>query len=272
MDYEQITYEKVGGVARVTLNRPQYYNAQSRRLRDEMDAAFGGAVSDDEVRVIILAGAGRHFSSGHDMGTPEDVADRARRPKNPDETLERVRAVWQYNVDNSLRWRALPKPTIAQVQGYCIFGGWIIASAMDLIVAADDAMFLPGFVQYFGVPWEIGVRKAKEILFQSRFIDAEEAMRLGFVNKVVPRAQLEQATLELASSIAESDPLMLRVMKQALNQAQDAMGFRAAVESAFNGYMLLELAGRYSPREGGPRRLPPVDQALRKLRRREPST
>lgn len=270
MNYEQILYEKLGGVARVTLNRPQYLNAQSRCLRDEMDSAFAAAVDDHDVYVIILAGAGAHFSTGHDVGTQEDAADRAQRAKHPDENVEQYSAVWKYNVDNSLRWRGLPKPTIAQVQGYCIFGGWMIASAMDLVVAADDALFLPGYVQYFGAPWDLGVRKAKEIIFQSRFVDAEEALRLGMVNQVVPRADLELATLELAESIAESDPLVVRLAKQSINAAQDAMGFRTAIETAFNGYFVGQMVGRYYPPADGPRRLPGVDQALRKLRSRRP--
>src|SRR5271170_975531 len=105
----------------------------------------------------------------------------------------------------------------------------MIASAMDLIVAADDARFLPSLTQYFSVPWDIGVRKAKEVLFQSRFMDADEAMRAGFVNTVVPRAELEQTTLAMARKIAESDRFVLRLLKLAANHAQDAMGFAATI-------------------------------------------
>ena len=106
---------------------------------------------------------------------------------------------WDLYIDKTLRWRDLDKPTIAQVHGFCIFGGWMFAAAMDLIVASEDAMFLPSLLQYFSIPWDVGVRKAKEeIFYQSRFVKAAEAEKLGFVNLVVPRERLEQETTALA--------------------------------------------------------------------------
>jgi enoyl-CoA hydratase len=197
MDYKHVILEKQDRVARIILNRPDYRNAQSTALLKELDRAFEEAAADDDVRVIILAGAGDHFSSGHDLGTPDERAD-AGSYLNTKGLTHRHRRSWELFLDNTLRWRDLPKPTIAQVQGYCIFGGYMFASAMDLIVAADDAMFLPSLTQYFSAPWDVGVRKSKEILFQSRFIDAQEALRIGLVNLVVPRADLEKATLALA--------------------------------------------------------------------------
>src|SRR5262249_24143985 len=227
MSYTQVSYEKIGSIGRVTLNRPRYLNAQWRVGREERDGRWGGAVADEEVRVIVLAGAGEHFSSGHDLGTPEQRDDERQRPFPPGLPGQYTRA-WDLNVENSLRWRDLPKPTIAMVQGYCIFGGWIIASAMDLIIASEDATFLPGLVQYFSVPWDLGVRKTKEVLWQQRFIGAQEAMELGFVNQVVPRAELERATMALAERIAEMDPFLARLIKVSVNQMQDAQGFHAA--------------------------------------------
>ena len=182
---EQVRYETDGHVALLTLDRPEYRNAQSRRLLEELDAGFARAVEDTEVRVIVLRAEGDHFSAGHDLGTPEELADREERPTQ--EGLRgRYKRSWDNNVDKTMRWRNLPKPTIAAVQGYCIFGGWIIASGMDVVFAADDAMFLPTNFQYFSVPWDLHPRKAKEILFESRFIGADEAEQLGFVNRVVP--------------------------------------------------------------------------------------
>ena len=162
----QIRYEQTGykdRVALVTFNRPEYRNAQSRVMLEGLDEAFELAVGDHDVRVIVLAGEGPHWSSGHDLGTPPEMADREARPWEGGLLGEWHRS-YELNVANSLRWRETPKPTIAAVQGYCIYGGWIVASAMDLIVAADDAKFLPGHVQYFSVPWDLGVRKTKEIL------------------------------------------------------------------------------------------------------------
>lgn len=265
-DYEQIIYDKQGAIARVILNRARYRNAQSRLIREEMDEAFDRAVEDDEVRVIILSGAGDHFSSGHDLGTPPEKEDRARRPYAEGIGGEYKRS-WDLNVANTLRWRDLPKPTIAEVQGFCIFGGWLIASAMDIIIASDDAKFLPSHLQYNSIPWDLGPRKAKEILFQSRFVNASEALELGFINQVVARDRLEAETMALAEKIAESDPFRLRMIKYSCNEMLDAMGFRTHIQAAHSNYMLLEVSGNVQPPEdekAGKRRLPAVEQALRK--------
>jgi enoyl-CoA hydratase/carnithine racemase len=186
MAYSNVIYDKTDRIAKITLNRPKYRNAQSTALLKELDRAFAEAAEDRDVRVVILAGAGDHFSSGHDLGTPDERADEVSY-YNTKGVSNRHWKSWEVFLDNTLRWRDLPKATIAQVQGYCIFGGYMFASAMDLIVAADDAMFLPSLTQYFSAPWDVGVRKSKEILFQSRFIDACEGERLGLVNQVVPR-------------------------------------------------------------------------------------
>src|SRR5258708_55333 len=142
MDFKTILYEKNDRNAKVTLNRPRYENAQSRLLLEEMDQAFVDANADDDVRVIILAGAGENFCSGHDLGTPEDKEDNARRPFPKGVRGEYAKSR-QLFLDNTLRWRDLDNPTIAQVPGMCIFGGWMFAAAMDLVVAADDSKFLP---------------------------------------------------------------------------------------------------------------------------------
>src|SRR5258708_10973725 len=237
MAYSNVIYDKTDRIAKITLNRPKYRNAQSTALLKELDRAFAEAADDRDVRVVILAGAGDHFSSGHDLGTPDERADDASY-FNTRGVSNRHWKSWEVFLDNTLRWRDLPKATIAQVQGYCIFGGYMFASAMDLIVAADDAMFLPSLTQYFSAPWDVGVRKSKEILFQSRFIDSREAERLGLVNHVVPRAELERPALSLAAKIAESDEYQLRMVKFAVNQAQDAMGFRTSVRNAHSHHFL----------------------------------
>jgi enoyl-CoA hydratase len=167
-------------------------------------------------------------------------------------------------VDKSLRWRDLPKPTIAQVQGFCIYGGWIIASAMDLIVAADNARFLPAHFQYFSVPWDLGPRKTKEILWQARFVDAHEALELGFVSRVVPLEQLAAESQELAEDIAKMDPLTARTIKLSVNQMQDAQGFTTSIRAAHASYMLLEGRGDAIPRDSqGRPRLPGVQRAFK---------
>jgi enoyl-CoA hydratase len=265
--YTQLLYNKIERTGRITLNRPRYRNAQSTVLLKELDRAFEEAALDDEVKVVILAGAGEHFSAGHDLGTPDEQANPNSYYNTKGLKNRHIRS-WEIFLDNTLRWRNLPKPTIAQVQGFCIFGGYMFASAMDLIVAADDAMFLPSITQYFSAPWDVGVRKAKEILFQSRFIDANEALRTGLANMVVPRAELEKETLALASRIAETDGFTLRMLKFAINNAQDEMGFHTAVRNAHSHHFLTRVQeyAQWDKGEGrgGPKRMPGVAQALRK--------
>ncbi|MEJ2089631.1 MAG: enoyl-CoA hydratase-related protein [Gammaproteobacteria bacterium] len=209
-DYEFIDVDVRNGVARLTTNRPAVRNAQSRRLLEELDDAFARAGADRGVKVIALFGAGDHFSGGHDLGTADERADREARPLQPG-----LRGRFDHSrenyVEKTLRWRNVPKPTIAGVQGYCIFAGWLVASAMDIIYAADNAMFLGANFQYFSIPWDVHPRKAKEMLYESRFIDAEEAMALGLVNRVVPLVDLEGATIEYAERVAKNDPFQLRM-------------------------------------------------------------
>jgi enoyl-CoA hydratase len=219
-------------------------NAQSRVMIHELDHAFRMATEDSETRVVIVAGAGAHFSAGHDLGSPEELEDQKAHPVGSGiaENLERLAALY---VETCLRWRDVPKPTIAQVQGYCIMGGLMLASCCDLIIAAEDALFADravrwggAHVQYFSMPWDLGARKAKEHLFTGDYVDAREALRLGLVNRVVPREALEAATLELAQRIALQDPFALKLAKASVNETEDIQGYRRAIESAFKNYML----------------------------------
>jgi len=245
MSGNYVDYQVVERVARITLNRPRYRNAQSRRLLEELDLAFEEAVLDREVRVIALFGAGEHFSAGHDLGTAEEVADRRARPLESG-----LRGRFDHSrenfVDKTLRWRSLPKPTIAGIQGYCIFAGWMIASAMDVIYAADNAMFLGANFQYFSIPWDVHPRKAKELLYESRFIDAEEARDLELVNRVFRAADLESAVLDYAARVARNDPFQLRMIKQAVNLVQDNQGFAGHI-SAAHALHILSSEGEKDP-------------------------
>jgi enoyl-CoA hydratase len=265
MKYEAIIYEKHGAVAKVITNRPRYKNAQSRLMIEEMDHAFSTANADEDVRVIILAAAGDTFSSGHDIGTSEEKADMRRRPFPAGVSGEYALSRHLF-LDTTLRWRDLDKPTIAQVQGMCIFGGWMFAAAMDLIVASDDAKFLPALMQYFSIPWDIPIRKAKEVMFRSRFIDAEEASQLGFVNLVVPRERLEAETMAMAEEIAQNDSFTLRMLKWAANSAQDAMGFTNSIRNAHSHYMVHGLGSFTKDKlegKGFPKMMPGVAKALK---------
>ncbi len=270
-EYTQIRYEQEGRVVRLVLDRPQYRNAQSRILIEELDDAYKRAGDDDDVGAILLMGEGDHFSAGHDLGTPEELADKEERPYQ--EGLRgRYKRTWDMNIDTTMRWRNIPKPTIAAVQGYCIFAGWIISSASDVIFASDDAMFLPTNFQYFSVPWDLSVRKAKEILFESRFIDGEEAERLGYVNQVFPREKLHEEAMAYATRVAANDPFQLRMIKLALNQVQESQGFSAHIYGAHALYMLSstgESDPGYALKQPEGRRRPMVQRALENYERRK---
>jgi enoyl-CoA hydratase len=243
-----VQYERAGPVATVTMNRPEYRNAQNSAMTYALDAAFTQAVDDDEVKVIVLAGAGKHFSAGHDIGTPG---------RDVDTSFERKAVLWWDHVGKAggdgryaremevylgmcRRWREIPKPTIAMVQGACIAGGLMLAWVCDLIVAADDAFFadpvvrmgIPG-VEYFAHPWMLGPRAAKEFLFTGDRIDAQRAYELGMVNRVVPRETLATDTHALAGRIAAMPRFGLALAKRAVNQAEDQMGLRSGMDSVF---------------------------------------
>jgi enoyl-CoA hydratase len=268
-----VLYERRDATALLTLNRARYRNAQSYQLLDELDRLLDRAIDDSEVRVVVLRGAGEHFSSGHDLGTREQ------REQLEELGLEVERKLGQglryydsfrrYNLDLTLKWRNLPKPTIAMVHGYCIYGGWMIATAMDLIFASPDARFLAGQLEYFSVPWDLHPRKAKELIFESRFLGAEEARELGLVNQVFERERLEAETLAYAARVAENDPAILRLSKLAANKAQDQQGYSLGVEAAFADYLVTaQTLG--SARAEGRDRLGGVDLALRGERGERP--
>ncbi|GGU41298.1 enoyl-CoA hydratase [Nocardioides albus] len=243
-----VTYETHGPVAVVRLNRPEYRNAQNSKVTYALDEAFTRATNDDEIKVIVLGGNGKHFCAGHDIGTPG---------RDIDESFERKAVMWwdhvgKEGVDSRFaresevylgmcrRWRELPKPTIAMVQGACIAGGLMLAWSCDFIVASDDAFFsdpvvkmgIPG-VEYFAHPWVTNPRAAKEMLFTGGRFSASQAERWGMVNHVVPRDDLESETLALAGKIAEMPRLGLALAKKAVNQAEDLMGMRAGMDSVF---------------------------------------
>lgn len=237
-----IDYSRENRVAVISLNRPEKANAQNETLLLELDQAFDRAVEDDEVRVIILRANGKHFSSGHDLTPREPTArDRATIDDVPRNGLLKM-LNWEakHYLGFCRKWRDLPKPTIAAVQGACIGGGLMLAWPCDLIIAADDARFSDpvvrmgiGGVEYHGHTWELGARKAKELLFTAGFINAEEAHRLGMVNRVVARDELDEHTMGLAREIAAMHPHALLMAKQAVNQTLDAMGQYNALQSVF---------------------------------------
>jgi enoyl-CoA hydratase len=239
--------QRCGPITRIVMNRPEYRNAQNSAMTYALDDAFYAAAADDEVKVIILAGEGKHFSAGHDIGTPgRDIGQSFPRRAGlwwdhvgKDGAESRYAREEEVYLGMCRRWRELPKP-IAQVQGACIAGGLMLAWICDLIVAADDAFFadpvvrmgIPG-VEYFAHPWVMGPRQAKEFLFLGERVDAARALQLGMINRVVPRMRLEQEVTEIAEKIAAMPRLGLALAKKAVNQAEDAMGLQVGMDSVF---------------------------------------
>src|SRR3954470_10946558 len=219
-----LMYDVRGAVAWLTMNRPEARNAQDTALIDAIDAALDRADADDDVRVVVLAGAGDHWSAGHDLKALLSDADEwAKMRATAEGKWRHEEVMYAGRCERLYHFR---KPTIACVQGACVAAGLMLASMCDLIVAADDAFFANPVLKMTGVgvellvePWEIGFRKAKEFLFTGDRIDAKEAWRLGLVNRVVPRAELESGVQALGEQIAEVPPMTLEMTKRSINQA-----------------------------------------------------
>jgi len=256
-DYGHITYETTGDgdqqIAVITIDRPDKANAVNQQTLDEMNDAFETAAADAAVRVIVLKANGKHFSSGHDMSGSDEALDQAAaegasgpaRGSTLDWDKRGLEAIYEWEAIHYLgysrRWRDIPKPTIAAVQGQCIAGGLMLCWPCDLIVAADNAQFSDpvarmgiGGVEYHGHTWEMGPRKAKEMLFTARRFSAQEAAELGMVNRVVPLDELVDQTMELAAEIAQMHPFALAQSKRAVNQTQDIQGFYTALQAVFD--------------------------------------
>jgi enoyl-CoA hydratase len=252
-DYRYIRYETLddGVIAKITLDRPRTRNAQNRGLLVELGDAFARAEADDTVRVVILCGAGPMFSSGHDMGSREAIAERQPGPdQHPSVTVNggtrlgaeaRMLQEWHYFFENTRRWRNLRKITIASVQGAVYAAGLMLMWACDLIVAADDVTFADVVgtrlgmcgVEYFAHPWEFGPRKAKELLLTGDSISVDEAYRLGMVSKVFAASDLEDQTLAFARRIAQTNTMAALLIKESVNQSVDHMGFYNALNACF---------------------------------------
>lgn len=243
-----VRYDVTGLVATIAMTRPEYRNAQNSAMTYALDDAFYQAAADNEVKVIVLAGEGKHFSAGHDIGTPA---------RDEGQTFDRRASLWWDHVGKGgaesrfaresevylgmcRRWREVPKPTIAKVQGACIAGGLMLAWACDLIIASDDAFFsdpvvrmgIPG-VEYFAHPWQMSPRVAKEFLFLGDRISAARAFELGMVNRVVSPDRLDDEVDQVAQKIATMPAFGLALAKRAVNQCEDLMGLRDGTDSIF---------------------------------------
>jgi enoyl-CoA hydratase len=248
-DYRFVTYETLDGgrLARIMLNRPDARNAQNRGMLVELDDAFLRAEADDDVRVVIFGGMGPMFSSGHDMGSKVAVEEMTGHPSRhvnggTRQGAERLMLQeWHHYFNNTRRWRNLRKITVAQVHGPVYAAGLMLMWACDLIVAADDVVFADVVgtrlgmcgVEYFAHPWELGPRKAKELLLTGDSLSVDEAHALGMVSKVFPPEELSDRTVELARRIAELPTMTALLIKESVNQSVDNMGFHNALNACF---------------------------------------
>lgn len=243
--YERIRYDMpVDRVARITLARPEMRNAQDYQMLHEIDDALQEATTDDDVRVIVLAADGPHFSSGHDLTNTATGADFEPHCMTGG-YLQPGQAGGMANEEEFYlgmcwRWRNVPKPTIAQVQGKVIAGGLMLVWPCDLIIASVDATFADPTVafavnghEYHTHTWELGARKAKEMLFRGHALTAHECESLGMINHVVDRGDLERFTLEMATEIAQRPMFGLKLAKLSVNGALEAQGQYNALRHAF---------------------------------------
>lgn len=245
---EPVLYRVENGAAWITMNRPQFHNAQNSQMTYALDAAFQRAVSDDAVKVIVLAGNGKHFSAGHDIGTPGRDLHKPFERKHllPDHTNKPAAELLytreqEVYLGMSRRWRDVPKPTVAMVQGACIAGGLMLAWVCDLIVASEDAFFqdpvqrmgIPG-VEYFAHAFELPPRVAKEFLLLGERMSAQRAYSFGMVNRIVPRNRLEAEVKEICANLAQKGRLGMWLTKQAVNHVEDLRGKRTAMDAVFH--------------------------------------
>jgi enoyl-CoA hydratase len=257
-EYKYITVETLdeGRIVRVLLNRERSRNAQNRGLLVELDEALLAAEADDEVRVVILGGTGPMFSSGHDLGSKEMLAEMRPGPdQHPTFAVDggtrlgaenRMLQEWHYYFTNTLRWRNRRKITIAQVHGPVFAAGLMLMWACDLIVAAENAEFADVVgtrlgmcgLEYFAHPWEFGPRKTKELMLTGDSLGAEEAYQLGMVSKIFPEAELSERTLDFARRIAELPTMTALLIKESVNQTMDNMGFYTSLQACFTLHQL----------------------------------
>ena len=242
-NYETLEIENHGAVRRILLAREAQRNAQSQQMLDELMAAFDEARVDNSVNVVVLGGKGAHFSAGHDLKQAQ--AERANFTVEERWAYEELRYF-----DYSMKIWDFPKPTIAQVQGACVAGGFMIANMCDLVVASESAYFSDPVGHTLGAaatevlihPWVMGARKAKEMLFTGAKISAQEAKEIGMVNRVVTDAELSDATLALAQQIAKAPPFGLHLIKRSINRSLDSQGLRTALAAHFDTHQLSHLS------------------------------
>ncbi|HZF06842.1 MAG TPA: enoyl-CoA hydratase-related protein [Patescibacteria group bacterium] len=225
-----VTYETDGRVGIVTLNRPDKLNAISLELKKMLVERFHEADRDPTTSVVVLRAEGRSFCAGYDISP------------NPARAARKGNALaWHASLTDDATLELTPwtmkKPVIASVQGHCLGGGCELAMVCDLTIAADDALFGEPEIRFSNVgpvmvmPWVIGLKRARELLYLGDPIDAPTALAYGMVNRVVPRAELMTGTMKVARRMALMSPEALAATKLAVNRGAECAGFRNAMHA-----------------------------------------
>jgi len=237
MTFNTILYDEIDEkIAIITMNRPERRNAINKEMIVEMSRAFHKAEENEAIRVIILKGNGPCFSAGHDLSPDEEY---------PDTSDDRIKFERKYYFDESLYIRNLRKPVIAQIHSHCIAAALALATMADILIASDDAIFSDPVVRMGAnsqelmiLPWVVGEKKAKELLFTGDPFTVDEAYRLGMINQIVPREQLDEKVLELARKISYMPPLAVSLVKESINNTMDIMGYTNAMKMHFSSHLL----------------------------------
>ncbi len=245
--YQNITVENKDAVLTICLARSKARNAQNQALLDELNQALDLAAQDDTVNVVVITGDGDHFSAGHDLKEAQD--------KRANFSVEER---WAYEsvryFDYCMKIWDFPKPTIASVQGACVSGGFMIDNMCDLVICSEDDFFSDPVCHTLAAaatevlihPWVMGLRKAKEMLYTGNKVTAAEALRIGMVNTVVPRNELENETRALATRVAAAPPFALRLTKKSLNRTLDSQGLRTALSAHFDTHQLSHMSNEFN--------------------------
>jgi enoyl-CoA hydratase len=239
--YHAIRLERSGAVATLTLDRPQRLNAINKQMLLELQHALDTVEGDPELRVLVVNGAGGNFSSGFDLSEQMEA-----RPTG----VEIWREILERDFGTITRFWHFSKPTIAAVSGYCLAGGCELALCCDITLASEDAIFGEPELKFGAgivvmiLPWLVGPKHAKEIILRGMDrIPAQEALRIGLINRVVSVGELDSAALALARDIAVIDPHLVQQTKRAINRTFEIMGLVDAMEAALDIDLAIEGAG-----------------------------
>jgi enoyl-CoA hydratase len=241
MNLQTVLFGKADRVATLTLNRPERRNAMNRTMLAEINRVCDAVEADDQVRVLVVTGAGAAFSSGFDLKEQMEA---------PPAGASDWRSILDQDFEAIMRFWSLSKPTIAAVQGHCLAGGCELAMACDITIAAENAVFGEPELKFGAgivamiLPWLTGPKQAKEIIFNGiDSLSAREALRLGLINRVVPDGGHLVAARAMARHIAAIDPELMRQTKKAINRTYEIQGMREALATALDIDLQIESHG-----------------------------